>query len=484
MLDVQGANALKLGTSSSSDGSILFRNSVGNNTVTLKAAAADPGSSIVLSLPTALGSAGYCLKDTGGGALGFGDCGVGATVTMQDTYNNSSPASILLANAKDFTLTAQDTGTDPSIVFNLQCTTSCGSNGRFAIQNAGTDTFVVKPNGAGIVLGVSTQVGSATTDGTQYNLQLDSSSSYTDTGSCTTTSNQGAMYYNTASQSIRTCQDGSWSDVLTTRDLGLLIFGVVPDSGVSAIGDLPSLVTPGASGPCKVSFVDSTHISIQACVAYSGGRRVNVASVPSMLVSGMTTTNNWINVCLTGSNGQPALSTAASSETSTAAGFFPSFNISAPVLCLAQIKGYTSTANNIAQIYDVRTFSTTQKIPMLASTALSLGMLADINPSTAIPSVSGSRRMIGTVVATNGSTSSTSPNVILSTFGPTWVKATGGTAGDFVIQSSTNGYTQTNPTIPNNSFNYEVGITPTTYSSTCTAASNCTGSLFVNFQVR
>ena len=484
MLDVQGDNALKLGKSNSFNGSILFRISVGSNTVTLKAAAADPASSIVLTLPTALGSAGYCLKDTGGGALGFSDCGVGATVTLQNVYDYSSPANILLSDAKDFTITAQDTGTDPNILFNLACTSTCGSNGRFAIQNGGVDTFVVKPNGGGIVLGVSTQVGSATTDGTQYNLQLDSSSTFADSGSCTATTNQGAMYYNTDSQSIRTCQDGGWSDVLTTRDLGLLMFGVVPDSGTSNQGDLPALVTSGVSGPCKVSWNSANSIHIEACVAYSGGRRVNVTST-NITITGMTTTNIWKNVCLTGTNNQPALSSvAASSETSSASGFFPDFNISAPILCLAQIKGSTSTANNIAQIYDVRTFSTTQKIPMLASTALSIGMLADVNPSTAVPSASGSRRMIGVVVATNGSTSSTSPNVILTTFGPAWVKATGGTAGDFVIQSSTNGYTQTNTTIPNNSFNYEVGITPTNFSSTCSAASNCSGSLFVNFQVR
>ncbi len=486
MLDVQGSNALKLGSSSSADGSILFRNSVGANSVTLKAAAANPGSSIVLTLPTALGSAGYCLKDTGSGALGFSDCGVGATVTMQNVYDNSSPASILLSNSKDFTITAQDTGTDSSILFNLQCVTSCSTNGRFAVQNAGTDVFVVKPNAGGIVLGVATQIGSATTDGNQYNLQLDSSNVYSDTGSCTDTSNQGAMYYNTVSQSIRVCQDGngSWSDLISTRDLGLLMFGVVPDSGTSNQGDLPSLVTLGVSGPCKVSRSSATQVSVEACIAYSGGRRVNVSST-TINITGMTTTNIWKNICLTGTNNQPALSsTASASETSSAAGFFPAFNIAAPVACLAQIRGSTGTANNIAQIYDVRTFSTTQKLPMLASTALSLGMLADINPSTAVPSVNGSRRMIGVVVATNGSTSSTSPNVILTTFGPTWVKATGGTAGDFVIQSATNGYTQTNTTIPNNSFNYEVGITPNSFSSTCTTASNCSGSLFVNFQVR
>jgi hypothetical protein len=484
MLDIQGNNALKLGTSGSSDGSILFRNSVGSNTITLKAPATDPASSITLTLPTALGSAGYCLKDTGGGALGFSDCGVGATVTLQNVYDYSSPANILLADAKDFSITAQDTGTDPSILFKLQCTNSCGNNGRFAIQDSlNNDVFSVKPNGGGITLGVSTQIGSATTDGTQYNLQLDSSSTFGDSGSCTTTTNQGAMYYNTVSQSIRTCQDSGWADVVTTRDLGLLLFGVVPDSGVSNVGDLPSLVTPGASGPCKVSYKNATQVHVEACVAYSGGRRVSVTPV-DIPITGMTTTNIWANICLTGGSGQPALSVAASSETSTTAGFFPSFDISAPVLCLAQIKGSTSAANNIAQIYDVRTFSNTQKLPMLASTALSLGMLADVNPSTAIPSVSGSRRMIGVVVATNGSTSSTSPNVILTTFGPAWVKSTAGSAGDFVIQSSTNGYTQTNTNIPNNSFNYEVGITPTSFSSSCTAASNCSGSLFVNFQVR
>ncbi len=483
-LDIQGSNTLSLGASGTADGSILFRNSIGANTVTLKAAAANPASSIVLTLPTALGSAGYCLKDTGGGALGFSDCGVGATVTLQNVYDNSSPANILLSNAKDFTITAQATGTSPNILMNLLCTTSCGTNGRFAVQNSGTDVLTVLPNGGGIVLGAATQIGSATTDTTQVNLQLDSFSNYADTGSCSTGSYSGAMYYNTASQSIRTCQDGSWSDVITTRDLGLLLFGVVPDSGVSNQGDLPALITPGASGPCKVSWADATHISIQACVAYSGGRRVNVAAVPSMAITGMTTVNNWINVCLTGPNNQPALSTAAASETSAAAGFFPTFNISAPVLCLAQIKGSTSAANNIAGIYDTRTFSTSQKIPMLASTALSLGMLADMNPSTAVPSVSGSRRMIGVVVATNGSTSSTSPNVILTTFGPSWIKATAGTAGDFVIQSATNGYVQTNTTIPNNSFNYETGITPNSYSTTCTSASTCSGSLFVNFQVR
>jgi parallel beta-helix repeat protein len=90
-----------------------------------------------------------------GGIVTGGSCAVnggGIAPTLQDTYNNStSPATILLANAKDFLVTAADTATDPNILFNLQCVTSCGSNGRFAVQNAGTDVFAVNPNGTIVV---------------------------------------------------------------------------------------------------------------------------------------------------------------------------------------------------------------------------------------------------------------------------------------------------------------------------------------------
>jgi hypothetical protein len=94
-----------------------------------------------------------------GGIVTSGTCatnGGGIAPTLQDAYNNStSPASILLGDAKNFVVTAADTATDPSILFNLQCVTSCGSNGRFAVQNAGTDVFAVNPNGT-VVIGSAT----------------------------------------------------------------------------------------------------------------------------------------------------------------------------------------------------------------------------------------------------------------------------------------------------------------------------------------
>jgi hypothetical protein len=75
---------------------------------------------------------------------------------LQDIYDNSaSPASILLASGKDIVITAPDAATDPNVLFNLQCVTSCGSNGRFAIQKAGSDILTVNPNGD-IIVGTAT----------------------------------------------------------------------------------------------------------------------------------------------------------------------------------------------------------------------------------------------------------------------------------------------------------------------------------------
>jgi hypothetical protein len=491
-LDIQGgSNTLSLGASGSATGSILFRTAAGGNTVTLVASGSNPTSSWNLVLPQNPGLAGDCLKDSSGsGTLTFGSCAAGITVNLQDTYNNSSsPATITLADNKDFRIIAPDTSTDSNILFNLQCATSCGSNGRFSIQNGGTDVFTIGPNNTGITLGIHTQVGSGTTDATQVNFQLDSYDQSSDSGTCTTTTNQGAMYYNTTIGSIRACINGTWSDLSNPDTLGLLSFGVVPSSGSNPY-DLPSLTVAGASGPCKVSRASNTSVSIEPCVAYSGGRRVNVTGTTLSTNSAttdntnLTTTNRWGHICLTGADNQPAFTNTAGAAAATSN--MPTFSVSAPILCLASVQGESVNAGRIDNLYDTRTFTSSIKEAVTASTAVELGMLTDASGTNGsmTPSASGSQKMYGLVVATNGSTSTTSPNVIVNTVGPGWVKATAGTAGQFVRASSTAGHGDTIGSIPNNSFYYSAGNTRTTYSTTCTAANNCSGSLYVNFIVR
>lgn len=495
-LDIQSANSLALGLASTNSGSILFRNSAGSNTITLSAPGANPTVSYNLVLPQNPGAAGDCLKDSSGtGTLTFGNCAAGLTVNLQDVYNNSSaPATITLADNKNFRIIGQNTTNDSNIIFDLQCTGTCAANnGQFAVQNNGTNVFVVRPNNEGIVLGIKTQIGSGATDGVQTNLQLDSFNNVNETETCTSVVNQGAMYYNTVIGSIRACINGTWSDLSNPDTLGLLSFGIVPSSGAQAY-DLPALTTPGASGPCKVSWTSNTSVTIAPCVAYSGGKRINVtgrtlstnsATAPNI---NLTTANRWGHVCLNpddpGSLGQPAFTTTAGQ--STALGGMPTFSITSPILCLASVQGESVTAGRIDNLYDTRTFTSSLKEAVTASTALELGMLADASGTNGAltPAASGSSKMYGLVVASNGSTSTTTPNVIVNTVGPGWVKAVAGTAGQFIRTSTTSGHGDTVTAIPNNSFYYSAGNTRTSYSTTCTAASNCSGSLYVNFIVR
>lgn len=491
-LKIQGANTLELGSSSTNTGSILFRTSSGANTITLAGPSANPTSSYTLTLPTNLGGTGECIKTDATGGLYFQGCGVGVNFDLQDAYNNAgTPANIDLADGKDFKITATDTSTtDPNVLINLACTTSCGSNGRFAIQNGGTDILSVLPNNGGIVLNKYTQVGSATTDGTQVNFQLDSYNGTSDSGACSTTVNQGAIYYNTSMGSLRSCINGSWSDVSNPDTLGLLTFGIVPSSGGGSNAyDLPSLITNGSSGPCKVSWASNNSVYIQACVAYSGGRRVNVASTTLYTNTAttnnvnLTTTNRFGHICLVGSNNQPAFTSTSGGANALAN--LPTFNAASPILCLATVVGSATTGGQIDDIYDVRTFTSAMKEAVNASTALELGMIADAGTTGAMtPAVSASQKLYGAVVATDGATSAGAPNAIVTTVGPAWVKANAGTAGQFVKTSTTNGFANTIAAIPNNSFYYSVGNTRTAWSTTCTASTNCAGSLYVNLIVR
>lgn len=100
-------------------------------------------------LPTNTGAANQCLKQSGAGNQLFWDnCdggGGGSSATLQIAYNNGN--TIITTDARDIGFSLSDTATDSNFLVDIQCDTSCGSNGRFAVQDDGADMFSVSPGG-------------------------------------------------------------------------------------------------------------------------------------------------------------------------------------------------------------------------------------------------------------------------------------------------------------------------------------------------
>lgn len=293
-------------------------------------------------------------------------------------------------------------------------------------------------------------IGSSVTDTNQVTLQLDSFDTFSEVITCSTTANQGGIYYNTQSHAVRGCVNGAWEDMVSTAGLGMQLFGVVTDSGV-APGDLSSVTDANnIGGPCKV-YVGAlaTTTAWNACTAYSGGRKVIVAA--GSIVGTNAGAGNYQHLCLTGANSQPALSVAGAETANLATVSLPS--VVAPILCLADIR-YNAANNTITQVYDTRTFTTTDKTPITVTTNTPvLGALLQFTNAkgTAIPMATlNGNNLAGVVVATTGATSATTVNAIMATGGPAAVKAITGTnaVNAYIFGSGTFGRARTVATKP------------------------------------
>lgn len=358
---------------------------------------------------------------------------------------------------------------------NSQSTASSLFKGSMLFQSGTTDLLNVDTTAQ------SVQIGSATTDTTQIDLQLDSFSTYADTGTCNATTNQGALYFNTNTASIRTCQDSSWSDVVTTKDLGLLMFGVVPDSGSTNPGDIAGIVTSTGSGPCRVYMGSATNkVAWTSCVAYSGGRRVVVAA--GNATTSANTANNYSQLCLTGAGGQPSLTSVNASETAN----LPTWSATAPILCLATVQN-NAGGTAIGSIFDTRTYTNTPKqIVNVVTTAPALGWMVKGTSTVGqyTPTTAAGDQVQGVVVASANTNTANTMNAIIATGGYVSVKSPMGTAGtvnQYVIASATTGKTGTSATANGTRYG-NAGLAITSTSTTCTANNdNCRGSVLLNF---
>ncbi len=411
-------------------------------------------------------------------------------VTGVGAFSGSSIANGASISGNTITFGPAD-GTNPGMVTTAAQTLAGAKTftGNMLIQPAADSdvAFEVKRNGGTDVLTVDTeattdplevQVGSnSSIDSTQINLALDSMSAFADSATCATTTNQGSLYYNTNTNAIRACVQGAWEDVMTTAGMGLLTFGIVPDSGTGT-GDLLS-ITGANNGPCKVSWLSSTTVRIvHGCTVYSGGRKVVIADNTTPTGSLTFTNNNFIHVCLTGTGGQPAFSTSGTESANQ-----PTFDINKPVVCLADIK---TTASAIANIYDTRTYTTTDKAYATVNATSFIGGVVTQSTTAGLGQMANAAAQVNTrgiVVSTSGTASSNTVNMIIATQGIQPVKATAGTVNQ-IVQSTTTGYTTTVATGSLSANIYgNVGIALRSLDASC-AVNLCQYSMVVDLKPR
>jgi hypothetical protein len=305
-----------------------------------------------------------------------------------------------------------------------------------AINNNDNSTILSADTSATFADSGKLIVGSSTTDANLTLLQPDSYNTFADTATCATTTNQGAMYYNTNTAALRGCVNGNWEDLVTTSGLGILAYGVVPDSSnATTVGDLGGISGYNKS-PCMVTKTGANQVTVQPCIAYSGGRKV---IVPSTNLTPSLAANAFVNICLSGASNQPALGTANATENLASV---PTFSANNPILCLATVKGGGS-ASTIGNIYDIRTFTNTQKTFATINSVNSPGWIvinsgatSQVTTATANSAVSS-----GVIVSTTETASTNTINAIIAINGPQFAKATGTvTIGDAFQTSTVTGY--------------------------------------------
>ena len=440
---------------------------------------------------------------SGTGGISIGDDGIPKTITIgnftsaiADTLNigmnPGASQTISLGSAASGSVLTVEGGTtataiqigNGATVHGIQIgtgaaaqTLSLGSNtvGSKTSLNAASSTTAT----SGVVIGA--------VDANQVNLVLDNSSTLSETAStCSTIGpvNTGAIYYNTASGSIRGCINGNWEDVVSSTTLGIMLFGVVPDSGLNP-GDIGSTTTAGATGPCKVSWASASTVNVQPCIAYSGGRKTIVAATTLTITT--TKTIPWQNVCLNAS-GQAALFATGTTEANA---ILPTFSVNSPILCLAEINNSNSTTLTIAQIYDTRTYTTSEKTFVNTSVAFANGQLASatITDTTKVtqPATASLGNLRGVVVASNGAAwASGGPNAIMAVNGEVYVKATAGLTSsvNYVIAGTTAGYTSPSTTASTNAYG-NLGLVESAFGSCGTpSAATCQGSVMTRISLR
>ncbi|HEX3082174.1 MAG TPA: hypothetical protein VHQ86_02885, partial [Candidatus Saccharimonadia bacterium] len=379
-----------------------------------------------------------------------------------------------------------------SVVSNTQLTVALSALEWSNNTTPGVDYTIYRPISS--TSGTILQVGSnSTTSGANTLLGLGSFNTYTESATCTTSSNQGALYYNTNTAAMRGCVNGAWEDVITTSGLGIIAFGIIPDSGPTA-GDTAGITgVDTTSGPCRV-YMGSVANSVRwtGCTMYTGGRKQIIAAQTTNFTTGITTTGSaFQNLCVFTNGSAPSFGTANTTETSATV---PTWNAGAPAVCLATIKEIAG-GSGIGAIYDTRFFTTSTKHFGTLSTASSPGFAVKLNGTAgqSVPVAATTDPFFGVVAAWSGTTQTTAINSVIVTGGPVYVKATAATVGAYVRPTATSGHVNTSALVTTAQtdvpYNY-LGLAQTTFNapgtqcSTTANANTCLGSILTTVDIR
>jgi hypothetical protein len=306
-------------------------------------------------------------------------------------------------------------------------------------------------------------------------------------GDCSTTINAGGLYYSaatasgsTTTQELRGCINGAWRDIITADQLGVILLGVVPDSG-SNPGDIGG-ITAAANGPCRVSWATSASVSVAPCTAYSGGRKVVIASATTVATAGIASTAAFTHICLNGTNGAPTATTAAAGEITN----LPAFSATAPILCLATVATSNATTPVINNIFDTRIFTNDTKQFISTVAAMAPGWIAVQSAANQVTtSTTLATKDVMGVIGVGSSTASggNTVNAIMVSNGPAYVEAASGTSTTFAVGDTA----QTSATAGYASMAASAGlyedlglVVEPPLGNGCTSAATCQFSMYVN----
>jgi len=395
-------------------------------------------------------------------------------IGSQGAVNNVNIGAVTGAEADTVNIDSDDSAVETVSVGSTDATST------ITLQGGAVDGT---NNNSGVIIGYGSSGNAALVP-----LDLSNSSTFAETtADCSTSLNEGAMYYNSnaSSQSVRACVNGIWNDLVSTDGLGVDMYGVLQGSGGTDAGDLTSSATAGTSGPCKVSYASTTSVSVSPCTAYSSGRKMVVASAAT--VGTLSTANDWYHICFSSTTGAP-VATTSTSETAT----MPTWSATAPILCLADVQDNGS--GHIEAIFDTRVFASSIKEEVTTAAGMGLGWIAcpDVSQvTTCANATAGADTVEGVIAQSNGSTSTTTPNAIMVVSGlaETKVNLTGITAGQILENSTTaDRVTSVATTGASTTYFANLGITrsasPATACSATPTAANCDYQGLVNLDLK